>query len=163
VSNASSSGGVTWTSLVRVTASATSLRKTSGCDGCQDAGAVSAETIVSGNGYLELTIDQTTTSRVIGLSNGNTDTTRADIDFALHFWAGGGVDVRENGMYRNFETSYAIGDVFRIAVEAGVVNMYKNGVRIYRSTRAPVYPLLVDTSFFTMGGSLSGVVLRRTP
>ena len=163
VSNASSAGGVTWTSLVRVTASATSLRKTSGCDGCQDAGAVSVETIASGNGYVELTIDQTTTSRVIGLSNGNTDTTRADIDFALHFWSGGGVDVRENGTYRNAETTYAIGDVFRIAVEAGVVNMYKNGVRIYRSTRAPVYPLLVDTSFFTMGGSLSGVVLRRTP
>jgi predicted amidohydrolase len=161
VSNASSSG-VSWTSLVRVTASATSLRKTSGCDGCQDAGAVSVDTIASGNGYVELTVDQTNTHRVIGLSNGNTDTTRADIDFGLNFWAGTTVDVRENGVYRA-ETNYAVGDVFRIAVEAGAVSFYKNGVRFYRSTRAPVYPLLVDTSFFTLGGSVSGVVLRRTP
>ena len=162
VSNATSSSGVSWTSLVRVTASTTALRKTSGCDGCQDAGAISVDTIASGNGYMETTVDQTTTHRVIGLSNGNTDTTRADIDFGLNFWAGSTVDVRENGLYRA-ETSYAIGDVFRIAVEGGVVNFYKNGVRFYRSARAPVYPLLVDTSFFTLGGSLNGVVLRRTP
>ena len=111
---------------------------------------------------MEVTVDETSTHRVIGLSTGNTDTTRADIDFALNFWAGGTVDVRENGVYRNAETRYAVGDVFRIAVEGGVVNVYKNGVRFYRSTRAPVYPLLVDTSFFTLGGSLSNVVLRRS-
>ena len=163
VSNAAGAGPVTWTSLVRVTATGSTLKKTSGCDGCQDAGAISVQTISSGNGYVEFTVPETTTQRVIGLSNGNTDTTRADIDFALNFWAGGTVDVREKGIYRFAETSYAAGDVFRIAVEAGAVNFYKNGVRIYRSTVAPVYPLLVDTSFFTLNGTFSSVVLGKTP
>lgn len=165
VSNGTGSGPspVTWTSLVKVTATGSTLKKTSGCDGCQDAGAISVQTISSGDGYVELVIPETTTQRVIGLSNGNTDTTRADIDFALNFWAGGTVDVRENGVYRFAETSYASGDVFRIAVEAGVVNFYKNGLRFYRSTKAPVYPLLVDTSFFTLNGTFSSVVLGKTP
>ena len=163
VSNGTAPTPVTWTSLVRVTSTGTTLRKTSGCDGCQDAGAVSVQTIPSGNGYVEFTVSETNTHRVIGLSNGNTDTTRADIDFALNLWPGGNADVRENGVYRSAETSYASGDVFRVAVEAGAVNFYKNGVRIYRSTVPPVYPLLVDTSFFTFGGTLTSVVLGRTP
>ena len=163
VSNGTGAGPVTWTSLVKVTATGSTLKKTSGCDGCQDAGAVSVQTISSGNGYVEFTVPETTTQRVIGLSNGNTDTTRADIDFALNFWGGGTVDVRENGLYKFAETTYVAGDVFRIAVEAGAVNFYKNGVRLYRSTVAPVYPLLVDTSFFTLNGTFSSVVLGKTP
>ena len=158
VSNTSGPMPVTWTSLAKVTVTGTTLKKTSGCDGCQDAGAISAQAIASGNGYVELTASETTTHRVIGLSRGNTDTTRADIDFGLNFWNGGTVDVRENGVYRR-ETSYVTGDVFRIAVESGVVNYYKNGVRFYTSTVAPAYPLLVDTSFFTVGGTLNSVVL----
>jgi hypothetical protein len=73
------------------------------------------QSIASGDGYLELTASETTTQRLIGLSRGNTDTSGADIDFALQFWPGGTVDVRENGVYRNAETGYAPGNVFRIA------------------------------------------------
>jgi hypothetical protein len=156
VSNTTGPVPVQWTSLVRVTATGSSLRKTSGCDGCQDAGAVSVQTIPSGTGYVELTASETTTNRGIGLSRGNTDTTRADIDFALNFWPGGGVDVRENGQYRA-GTRYVTGDVFRIAVESGAVNYYKNGVRFYRSLIAPTYPLLVDTAFLTLGATVSAV------
>ncbi len=150
---------VTWTSLVNVTANGNSLQKTSGCDGCQDAGAISQQQISSGKGYVEFTASETTTYRVIGLSNGNTDTTRADIDFAIQFGPNGGSDVRENGVYRNAETSYVTGDVFRIAVESGQVKYYKNGALFYTSTTVPTYPLLVDTSLWSLNGTITNAVI----
>jgi hypothetical protein len=155
-----SPAGITWTEMVNVTASDGVLQKTGGCDGCQDAGAVSVEAIEYGDGALEVTVAETDTHRVIGLSRGNSDETRADIDFAVQFWPGGGADVREGGTYRNAETSYAPGDVFRIAVESGTVRYYRNGVLFYTSEVAPAYPLQVDTSFFTLGATLQGVVLE---
>jgi predicted amidohydrolase len=160
VSNGGGAVPVTWTALVNVTANGSSLTKTSGCDGCQDAGAISVQSIASGDGYVELSASELTTYRLVGLSRGNTDTGGGDIDFGVAFtpWASI-VEVRENGVYRA-ETSYAPGDVFRIAVESGVVNYYRNGVRFYGSSKAPAYPLNVDTSFVTMGGTLNAVVLK---
>ena len=125
---------------MKATATGSTLKKTAGCDGCEDAGAFSTQALASGNGYLEVTASETTTQRLVGLSRGNTDTTGDDIDFAFQFWPGGTADVRENGLYRNAETSYAPGDKFRIAVASGVVRYYKNGVLFYTSTKAPDLP-----------------------
>src|SRR5690606_23037709 len=44
---------ITWESLVNVTESGGTLRKVSGCDGCPDAGALSAERVT--NGFAEFT------------------------------------------------------------------------------------------------------------
>lgn len=71
---------------MNVTATANSINKTSGCDGCQDAGATSTQQIVAGDGYVEFTASETTTIRGIGLGVGNTDTSMADIDFAIALW-----------------------------------------------------------------------------
>jgi YVTN family beta-propeller protein len=150
---------VTWTSLVNVTVTGGTLKKTSGWESTPDAGAISAESIPSGEGYLELTASETNTQRLIGLSHGNTDTGWVDIDFAVVFWPSGVADVRENGLYRYAETPYSPGDVFRIAVKSGIVKFYKNGTLFFTSARAPTYPLLVDTAFFTLGGTLRSVVL----
>jgi hypothetical protein len=162
VANGSGGGGsqVVWMALTNVTAQGSVLRKTGGCNGCPDAGAVSVQSIPSGNGYLEVTASETTTLRLIGLSRGNRDTTGADIDFALRFGPNGGVEVRENGQYRR-DTTYAQGTRFRISVESGVVKYYRNGVLFYSSTIAPAYPLLVDTSLLTSGSTLGPVTLSR--
>src|SRR4029453_17201250 len=74
---------IVWTALINVTASGNSLRKTSGCDGCGDAGAVSVQNIPLGDGYVEFTASETNTYRGAGLSNGNTNTSLGDIDFAI--------------------------------------------------------------------------------
>jgi hypothetical protein len=149
---------VTWTAMVNVSVSGDTLSKTSGCSGCQDAGAVSTQTL-SGDGYLEFTVPATTTQRLIGLSKGNASTQIDDIDYALRFWAGGGLSVAENGLYRVGSMTYAAGDLFRIAVASGTVRYYKNGTLLYTSALAPAYPLLVDTSFLDTGGAFSKVVL----
>ena len=123
----------------------------------------STQALASGNGYLEVTASETTTQRLVGLSRGNTDTTGDDIDFAFQFWPGGTADVRENGLYRNAETSYAPGDKFRIAVAAGVVRYYKNGVLFYTSTKAPAYPLQADASLMNAGATIGATSLVSVP
>jgi len=147
---------VSWTSLVNVTASGNNLSKTGGCDGCQDAGAVSGQQITNGSGFVEFTIGETATQRAIGLNAGNGGTTVADIDFGLMLWPGGGVDVREGGVYRT-ETTSVVGDVFRIALDNGVVTYAKNANVFYQSAVAATYPLAVDTSFLSRNGTASNV------
>jgi hypothetical protein len=154
---------VTWTQMANVAPTGTGLAKVAGCDGCPDAGAVSTEVISSGSGYVEFKAADTFGQRLIGLSSGNSGTSEADIDFALKLWPGGGVDVRENGVYVGAESTYTTADVFRVAVAAGVVTYYKNGSVLYRSGRVPGSALLVDTSFTTLSSGVSDVRIGGAP
>ena len=152
---------VIWTALVNATASGNSVQKTSGCDGCDDAGAISQQRIAAGSGYLEFTASETSGNRVIGLSHGNTNSSRTDIDFGIQMWhvaPPGNLEVREKGVYK-IGTTYVTGDVFRIAVESGVVKYYKNGTVFYTSAAAPAYPLLVDTALFRVNSTIANAVL----
>jgi RHS repeat-associated protein len=66
----------------------------------------------------------------------------------------------ENGTYHwEVQVAYSTGDIFRVAVEGGAVKYKKNGTVFYTSTLAPTYPLLVDTSLFSNGVTLSNVVI----
>lgn len=71
---------VVWTNLVNVTATGNTLQKTSGCDGCADAGATSEQAIASGDGYFEFTVPSVAGQRFAGLSNGNGGTGWQEID-----------------------------------------------------------------------------------
>ena len=148
-----------WTSLVNVIATATELRKAGGCAGCPDAGAVSSQTIASGDGELAFVAGDTQALRVIGLSSGNAGTSSEEIRFGLRV-QDGRVEVRENGSYRA-ERAIVGGDALRITVRAGTVSYSVNGAVFYTSAVAPTYPLLVDTSLLDLGASLSGVTLAH--
>lgn len=160
---ASGSGGsgpqpVTWTNAVGVAANSNNLTKTA-AEGWGNAGAASTQTIASGDGYVELTASETNTYRMLGLSNGNTNENYVDIDFALYPAIGGTLYVYEGGVSRGTFGSYATGDTLRVAVEGGVVKYRKNGALLYTSTVSPTYPLLVDTSFYSNGGTVSNVMI----
>jgi hypothetical protein len=149
---------VTWTNLVNATVTGTVLQKTSGCDGCDDAGATSQQQISSGDGYVEFTVGEANTIWLAGLSHGNTDTGFADIDFAFYFNSAGTAEVRENGNYTG-ETSYVVGNRFRVGVVGGKVQYSKNGTLIRESTMAPEYPLILDSSLLTMNATVRDAVL----
>jgi hypothetical protein len=146
---------VVWTSLVGVSASGNSLTKT----GTGTGGAVSTQQIVSGDGYVEFVASETTTYRMVGLSNGNTDTSYADIDFGLDLAPAATVYVFEKGTNRGTFGTYATGDVFRVAVVGGVVKYSKNGTVFYTSSQVPTYPLLVDTWLYTSGATIRNAVI----
>ena len=152
---------VVWTALVGVTANANSLTKTA-ATAWGNAGAISTQTIASGDGYVEFIASETTSYRMLGLSNGNSNTSYTDIDFALYL-TGAKVEVYEAGAQKGTFGSYATGDALRVAVSGGVVRYSRNGTVFYTSTRVPVYPLLVDTALYSSGATLTNVVIEGSP
>src|SRR5262245_50996517 len=146
---------VSWTNAVNVSiVNGRLLQKTSGCDGCQDGGAVSQQSLVQGDGYVEFTVGEANTLWAAGFARANAGTTYADIDFAFRFNGGGGADVIENGIYQGGDTSYAPGDVFPVAVVAGRIEYSRNGVVLHESPTAPQYPLILDASLLTIGATV---------
>jgi hypothetical protein len=155
---------VTWTNLVNVSSTGTVLQKTSGCDGCDDAGATSLQELTSGDGFVEFTVGEATTFWVGGLSHGNDGTSYADIDFAFRFNGGGYADVMENGVYQaGGDTTYTAGDVFRVAVEGGRVQYLKNGRFLRESAALPQYPLLLDVALGSLGATVLDARIGVTP
>ena len=143
--------------MVKTRLSGTTIWKASGCDGCADAGAISTQQLVAGDGYVEFTATDPRPLRYIGLSSGNPGTSSSEIHFALRF-QNGFAEVRERGAYRA-DTKAAAGDLFRIAIAGGRVTYARNGAVFYTSQAAPVYPVLVDTAFNNVGGAFDGVVV----
>ena len=149
---------VTWTSLVGVTASGNSLTDIAATG--TNAGAASTQRITSGDGYVEFAASETTTNRLLGLSNGNTDASYPDVDFGIALGAGAPIYVVEKGVNRGRFGTYQSGDIFRVAVIGGVVKYSRNGTVLYTSTQTRTYPLLVDTWLYTQGATLNNVVIQ---
>jgi hypothetical protein len=148
--------GVVWSGLVNATAAGNSLSKTAGCDGCADAGAVSRQQISVGDGFFEFTASETDTARVIGLNPQSASQT--EFLFALRLRPGGFVEVRENGVLRT-NSKYVRGDVFRIAIVAGVVRYSKNGRLLYISGLTPAYPLVGAAALMSSGATVTNATI----
>lgn len=146
---------VVWTSKVNVTATGNSLRKTSGCDGCPDAGAVSQQSFTSGDGYVEFTATETNRLRFAGLSAGNAGTDYNNLKFSIKLTDFGVAEVREQNQAYRFEVKYQSGDIFRITLEAGRVRYYQNGRAFYTSSTAPTYPLVLNVSLVSTGATIN--------
>jgi hypothetical protein len=153
---ATSGQAVTWTNLANVSASGNSLTKSGGCGGCADAGANSQQAIASGTGYLQFTVSETDTLRLIGFSTGSTGTS-PNIAAALRLQAGR-AEVREAGVYRS-ETAVATGDVLTITAGGGSVKYSKNGTVFYTSAIQPAYPLVVNTALLDLGSTIRNVTI----
>jgi hypothetical protein len=145
---------VVWVNGRNATVVGDVLQKTSGCDGCDDGGAVSQQDITAGDGYVEFTMGETTTFLLAGLSHGDEGTSYDDIDFAFRFNGAGWADALENGVYTGGDTPYAVGDVFRVAVVNGKVQYSRNGVVLLERSRPIQYPLLLDTALGSVGSTV---------
>jgi hypothetical protein len=149
---------VVWTAATRVTVIGNAITKTTGCDGCWDAGAISEQTITGGDGSIQFSTPKDAYLSV-GLSNGNPGTTANEIKFALKV-SPGYVEVRESGVYKA-DWKYKAGAAYKIAVEGGTVTYYENDKVKYTSTQTPVYPLVVDSTIGSMGGSVQAATITR--
>jgi RHS repeat-associated protein len=160
-SGSSSSQNVTWTNAVGVSISANTITKNVATV-WGNSGAVSTQSIGSGDGAVEFTPASLTGIRACGLSNGDSNQNYPDIDFAIYLGAWNMYSVYEGGVAKYSNGPYAAGDRFRVAVESGVVKYYRNGTLFYTSTVSPVYPLIVDTALYTNGYPISNVVISTS-
>jgi YD repeat-containing protein len=148
---------VSWTNVVGATASGNSLTKTAST-AWGNAGASSTKSIVSGDGYVEFTVTSLLTG-MVALSHTDANQDYTSMEFALLPNSDGNLNVFESGVNRGIVSSYTTADVFRVAVEGGVVKYRKNGTLVYTSTVAPTYPLLADAGLYHSGGTFSNVVI----
>jgi RHS repeat-associated protein len=81
------------------------------------------------------------------------------LDYFGARWTDGNLYVWESGSSRGGVGPYTAGDVFRAAVESGVVKYRKNGTLLYTSAVAPNYPLLIDSTIYPQGGSIANAVI----
>jgi RHS repeat-associated protein len=151
-------GNVGWTNTVGVSAATNNLTKTA-ADGWGNAGAVSTQTIASGDGYVEFTASETTSYRLVGLSHTDTNQSYNTIDYAIYLQPSGTLSGYVGATHLGTLGTYATGDVLRVAIEGGGVKYKKNGTVFYTATTAPNYPLMVDTSLYTNGATINNVVL----
>ena len=148
---------VVWTNVVGATASGNTLTKTA-ATAWGNAGASSTRSIVSGDGYVEFKVTAANTG-MVGLSHTDANQDYTSMEFALLPNSDGNLYVFESGVNRGVVSTFTTADVFRVAVEGGVVKYRKNGTLLYTSTVSPTYPLLVDAGLYVSGASHTNVVL----
>ncbi len=149
-----------WTNILNCTANNNTLQKTGGDNESDDARATSVQSIQSGDAFVEFTAKETNKDRWCGLNNSNAIHQQADdINFAIKLNSKKKAMVAENGSVKT-KIKYKANNVFRIAIESGVVNYYKNGKVFYTSSTRPVYPLLVNASLMHSMSSVSNVMIN---
>ncbi|MEK6405882.1 MAG: PQQ-binding-like beta-propeller repeat protein [Acidobacteriota bacterium] len=149
---------VIWINTTNCTIAGNSLQKTAGRSDSADAGARSQQIVTSGDALFEFAAGDSNKVLFCGLTHAAIGTGFSEIDFAIKLTELGFAEIRENNAYGG-ETSYRIGDVFRIAVQANVVRYYKNGGLFHTSSKAPSYPLFAAASFLTVGGRIDNPVI----
>lgn len=154
---------VTWVNSKNVTISGNTI--TEACNGCGDAGAESQQTLTSGDGGFEFVVGNKEIFGV-GIGSGAPSTNIDGIEYALRFNGAGSAEVRENGRHLK-DIKYNAGDRFRIAVEAGAVNFYKNDggkLALVHSIKNPAslqYPIKIEAVLLGPQTSVSQAVAKR--
>lgn len=154
---------VIWTNDRYVTITGNSIQKTSS-GGAWNAGATSTQSITSGDGYVEFSTNESSShGKHAGLGTNTPDWGYTNIQFDINMAVSNNVRIFESGTSRGSFGTYAPGDVFRIAIEGGVVKYYKNGGLLYTSLVAPTYPLYLDTSLYHLNGTVTDAKIFSSP
>jgi len=153
---------VVWTNLVQASASSNTLTKTGG-NSAYDAGAISSQSIPSGNGYVEFTASGLG-FMAVGFGVGDSSQHYSDVDFAVFTRSTGTFSIMEKGnVLATGGGTYAPGDVFRVEITSGVVRYKRNGTVIHTSAQAVAYPLVVDTALYTPGVQVGSAKIAGAP
>lgn len=146
---------VSWVRQANVDVRGSSVEKTGGCDGCEDAGATSRQ-VIRGDGYVEFGVEQDDTLWIVGLSRGSgAATAPGQIEFAIRGVGNGWAEVVESGEYVGGDTDYQAGDVFRIEISNGRVRYVRNGQVMLVSRRRPAYPLRLHAALGSVGARIA--------
>ena len=152
---------ITWTFPVNVTTAPGSLTKSGGCEGCPDSGARSTA-LVDADGFAEF-IAQPGHRITAGLSSDLSAATGVmTMNYAFSLWPNGSWEIRELGIYKT-EGSFAAGDRFRVAIDAGRVKYYRNGALIYTSVVPPPGAMTFDVTLSSLAASLTDAAIGSGP
>jgi hypothetical protein len=148
-----------WQNVIGASAVGNDLTRTSTLGGW-NSGASSIRSL-SGDGYLAFSTAENTTNKLCGLSNGDSDQSYADIDFAIDLRENGVMWIYEGGVRLARVGTYVAGDMFKVDVTGGVVTYWKNGALLYTSTATVNFPLVADTALLTNGATITDASLTE--
>ena len=152
---------VGWQSISSVALSGSNNITKVGSSSGWDAGGFSYNKVEEG-GFMQTIVDETNTSRMIGLNSVNTNVSYTDIDYAIYLTSGGSLYIYENGSSKGNWGAYSSGDTLRISVIGNSVRYIQNGNIFYTSTITPTLPLYVDMSLRDVGGTLKNIFVNNT-
>ena len=150
---------VQWHTTRNVTLASGRITKTTGCEGCADAGAVSEQRLDAGPATLEFTIPSTGPMMVVGFTRSQSIPKSKALLLALRF-QNGIAEVRERDIYRA-DIGYVQGDRFSITIVGDKVKYARNGVVFHTSTRTIAYPLFAGTAHYNLGSAVERLVLQK--
>jgi hypothetical protein len=147
-----------WSSMAHVSIDGNTVTRISG-HGCYDAFVQAAQTVGS-NGYVEFTVNNTTSFLLAGLTHVFSRGDALSIDFGILI-QGGHAEVRENGVFRGNITVQP-GAVFRIGVAGGTVSYSKDGFVFYSGPTSTA-TFSFAALFANLNASISNVVIANAP
>ena len=146
---------ITWTDVVGLSVDGNILGKKTGTNGW-NAGAASTQSIPAGqDGWVEMTILETNTHRMFGLSTTNGGPGWGTIGYAVYTNTNSSLSVYESGSYKGHLNTYMSGDVIRVERVNGTIYYKKNGVTFLTSTSPSSGSLIADVSIHSVGGTIS--------
>jgi hypothetical protein len=148
---------ILWNDIRNVTIEGEKLTKTSGCNGCADAGVISLQSATTGNATFDFTANASEPMLIAGLTSTQEIAPANGFEFSVRLQQGI-AEVRERGIYRA-DTQFAAGDRFRILVDGGKVEYLVNDTVFYTSTASASYPLFAGVTFSTTGAAVNNLRL----
>jgi hypothetical protein len=144
---------VLWKGILKASVTGTTFTKTN-TKVIWNAGAYSADTLLAGvDGYAEMEILETNTTRIFGLAEPNGNPNNLSIDYGISLNSSGARIVESGNLQSNLG-AYASGDIFRVGRVGTTISYYHNGNLVYTSSAASTTPLVVDISILTSGGTI---------
>lgn len=143
-----------------ITVNANSLEKVQ-VGNIWNAGSASANS-VDDNGAFRFTAEESNTEKMIGLSSNSSNGNQNAIQYAFYLRQNGVIRIREQGNDRGNFGSYQAGDEFKLAIDGGVVNYYKNNNLLFISPNTPSLPLLADVAINYEGTRITEAYISNT-
>jgi hypothetical protein len=111
------------------------------------------------DGWVEVMMTETNSSRMIGFSKTNKDANYTSMDYAFYPYSDGHLYIYEGGnrVTSTYFSSYATGDVLRIERTGTAIKYYRNGTLLRTSTVASTSSLMVDVAMYTYMSTLGGI------
>jgi RHS repeat-associated protein len=152
-----------WRDRIGVSVSANTITRTLAGSGWGTAGAASVRALpASTNGYIELTVNDVTNTRMIGFALANENTDYKTIDFIVYLNQST-IYAYERDINRGSKGTIATGDVIRLDRTGTSMKIYKNGTAIYTFPTASSTALYADCSLNSTGSALTGISLSWAP
>lgn len=163
--------GATWQNAVNVLVEGDRITKNAS-GGAWTGGASTSDMISGSGGYAEFMTNEINRAKVVGLNLADANQGYTEIDFAIYLTAAGGIEIRESGVKKaSFAgpNAYAATDKFRITASGNKITYTRtpsggSAIVLYTNNAASTArPLVLDTSLYNLGATVTGARVVETP